>query len=65
MAGLIDASAAAALLGVKESWVRAQARRDAIPYVPLGRYVRFDPDDLETWWRQRRRGPLASNDQST
>jgi excisionase family DNA binding protein len=54
---LIDASAAAELLGVPSSWVLAQARGDRIPHVRLGRYVRFDPGELEVWWRGRMRGP--------
>jgi excisionase family DNA binding protein len=58
-ARLVDAEAAAELLGVPASWLLAQARRDAVPHVRLGRYVRFDPDALEAWWRSRMRGPVA------
>ena len=54
---LVDAEAAAELLGVKASWVLAEARADRIPHVRLGRYVRFEPAELEAWWRRRRRGP--------
>ena len=56
-AGLVDAAAAAALLGVPRSWVLAQARAQRIPHVRLGRYVRFEPDELQAWWECRRRGP--------
>ena len=56
---LVDAGAAAELLGVPDSWVLAQARRNRIPHVRLGRYVRFDPDELEAWWRGRMRGPAV------
>jgi len=56
-AGLIDAAQAGELLCVPKSWVLAQARADRIPYVPLGRYVRFEPAELERWWQARRRGP--------
>jgi excisionase family DNA binding protein len=55
--GLVDAAAAAALLGVPRSWVLAQARAQRIPHVRLGRYVRFEPDELRVWWEGRRRGP--------
>jgi excisionase family DNA binding protein len=55
---LIDAESAGALLGVPSSWVLAQARRDRIPHVRLGRYVRFDSGELEAWWRGRMRGPV-------
>ena len=54
---LIDAAAAGALLGVPASWVATEARADRIPHVRLGRYVRFDADELEVWWQSRRRGP--------
>ncbi len=54
---LVDADAAATQLAVPASWVRAEARADRIPHVRLGRYVRFDPVELDAWWRERRRGP--------
>jgi excisionase family DNA binding protein len=54
---LVDAKAAAALLGVPESWVRAETRAERIPYVALGRYRRYEPQSLEEWWRTRARGP--------
>ena len=54
---LLDAEGAAALLNVPKSWVLAKARADRIPHVRLGRYVRFDADDLREWAKERRRGP--------
>jgi hypothetical protein len=39
---LLDAKAAGQLLGVP-AWLLAQARKDAVPWVPLGKYVRSDP----------------------
>jgi excisionase family DNA binding protein len=57
---LLDADGAAALLNVPASWVLAQARADAIPHVRLGRYVRFDADDLREWAQECRRGPRSS-----
>jgi excisionase family DNA binding protein len=57
---LLDAKQAAALLGVPSSWVLAEARADRIPHVRLGRYVRFDADALEAWWRARMQGPVHS-----
>jgi len=54
---LLDAEGAAALLNVPKSWVLAEARADRIPHVRLGRYVRFDADDLRDWAQERRRGP--------
>ena len=54
---LVDATQAARLLGVPRTWVLAEARADRIPHVRLGRYVRFEPAELEAWWHVRRRGP--------
>jgi len=54
---LLNAEQAAELLGVPKSWVFAEARADRIPHVRLGRYVRFDGDALDQWWRGRARGP--------
>jgi len=54
---LLDAKAAGELMAVPASWVLAEARADRIPHVRLGRYVRFDADELEAWWRARARGP--------
>jgi excisionase family DNA binding protein len=58
---LLDAKAAAELLGVPASWVLAEARVDRIPHIRLGKYVRFETDQLEAWWRSRARGPWRSD----
>jgi excisionase family DNA binding protein len=57
---LLDARGAGALLNVPASWVLTEARANRIPHVRLGRYVRFDGDELRTWWQARRRGPWRS-----
>ncbi len=57
---LLNAQQAAELLGVPPSWVLAQARRDSIPHVRLGRYVRFRADDLDAWAAERARGPRGA-----
>jgi excisionase family DNA binding protein len=54
---LLNAEQAAQLLNVPASWVLAEARADRIPHVRLGRYVRFEADELRAWWAERRRGP--------
>jgi excisionase family DNA binding protein len=58
VAALIDAKAAGELLGVPHTWVLEQARHDRIPHVRLGRYVRFDSEQLLAWSRNRARGPV-------
>jgi excisionase family DNA binding protein len=57
-APLLDAGQAADQLNVPKSWVLTEARADRIPHVRLGRYVRFDEDDLQAWWDARKQGPV-------
>lgn len=54
---LLDAEQAGRLLAVPSTWLLAEARADRVPHVRLGRYVRFDADELDAWWRARARGP--------
>jgi excisionase family DNA binding protein len=58
---LLDAAQAGELLNVPRTWMLAEARADRVPHVRLGRYVRFDADELEQWWRERARGPWKGN----
>ena len=46
---LVDAAAVAEQLGVPVSWVREHTRSGAIPHVPVGRYKRYDLDDVADW----------------
>ena len=52
-----DAVAAAKLLGVPASWMLAQARAEKIPHHKIGRYVRFDIDELIAWVDQNKIPP--------
>jgi excisionase family DNA binding protein len=54
---LLDAKGAAELLNVPASWVLAEARADRIPHIRLGRYVRFDADELAQWCKARHHRP--------
>lgn len=54
---LIDAKAASQLLGVPHTWLLTQAREKRIPHQRLGHYVRFNPDDLNTWLHETRSMP--------
>lgn len=51
---LLTAAEAADLLGVPESWVREAARARRIPYLKLGKHVRFARSDLDSWLNERR-----------
>jgi excisionase family DNA binding protein len=48
-ARLLTADEVAELLNVPVRWVRDKTREGVIPCVPLGRYVRFDRDDVLAW----------------
>lgn len=49
---LIDADAAARMLGVPKTWVLARAREGGLPCVKLGHYTRFSPAELAAWARK-------------
>lgn len=57
MSPLLNAEQAAALLNVPKTWLLAAAREDKIPHLRLGRYVRFDTEELERWRQTCARGP--------
>lgn len=51
---LMEATDVARVLGVRETFVYALARRGDLPAVRLGeRYVRFRPEALSAWIAQR------------
>jgi predicted DNA-binding transcriptional regulator AlpA len=54
---LLTAKEVGELLQLNTSWVLDAARRNAIPHIRLGRYVRSRPVDIETWLVDQRRGP--------
>ena len=54
---LVNAQWVADFLGVPLSWVRDATREERLPYVPLGRYRRYDPADIRAWVeRQKAQG---------
>lgn len=46
---LLTAGEVAALLQVTRSWVYEQTRRNRMPHVRLGRYVRYRRSAVEAW----------------
>ena len=46
---LCTAKVVARLLDVPESWVREHTRSGAMPAIPIGRYWRYDLDDVRAW----------------
>lgn len=57
---LVAADQAAKLLGVPPRWLLEQARQQKVPHHRLGRYVRFDLDDLIKWLDETKRNPRRS-----
>jgi excisionase family DNA binding protein len=47
---------AAELLRVPVSWLYERTRTNSIPHVKLGKYLRFDQDELTTWIDEMRGG---------
>ncbi len=53
---LLEAKEVAELLAVPESWVRQHTRSGSIPHVPLGRWVRYDREDVLRWVQELKTG---------
>ncbi|WP_414642261.1 helix-turn-helix domain-containing protein [Baekduia sp.] len=56
---LLTADEVASFMRVTRSWVYAETRRDALPHVRLGRYVRYRRSAIERWLDESQRGPRA------
>ena len=54
---LLTAGEVASLMRVSTAWVYAETRRNALPHVRLGRYVRFRRSAIEQWLDDVERGP--------
>jgi excisionase family DNA binding protein len=56
---LLTADDVADLMRVTRAWVYAETRRNALPRLRLGRYVRDRRSAIEAWMRTIERGPAA------
>lgn len=56
----LDVNEAAAYLGVTARWVRRAVAERRIPHLKVGRYVRFDQEDLDAYL-QRQRVPAGGD----
>jgi excisionase family DNA binding protein len=45
--------------GLQESWIYSQAAAKKIPYLKLGKYLRFRWSEVEAWLEAQRQGPAA------
>jgi excisionase family DNA binding protein len=57
---LCDIARVATMLEVNESFVRRLVARQEIPFFKIGKFVRFDPDEVWTWVERSRTGVLPS-----
>lgn len=57
--GLLDIDGLADRLGVGERYVRRLVEERRIPYVKIGRLVRFDPEEVEAWIGTKRIEPTG------
>ena len=39
---------------LKVSWIRSKVFQRQIPFIKLGRLLRFDPDDIESWLESKK-----------
>ena len=61
--GLIDVPALAADLGVTQRFIRRLVAEDRVPFLKIGKFVRFDPNEIDEWVDARRQsGPTAMPD---
>lgn len=51
---LLDVVEASELLNVRASWLREAVRTRRVPHLKLGKHVRFERAELETWARAQR-----------
>jgi len=56
---LLTADDVADLMRVTRAWVYAETRRNALPHLRLGRYLRYRRSAIEAWMRTVERGPAA------
>jgi excisionase family DNA binding protein len=59
---LLTADEVAAMLQVSKAWVYAETRAGRVPYVPLGRYVRYRRSAVAQWITELERGPSRGED---
>lgn len=51
---LLDIAALAALLGVTERFVRRLVDERRIPFLKIGKFIRFEPADVAAWIDEQR-----------
>ena len=57
---LMAVPALAERLGVTERFVRRLVAEDRVPFLKIGKFVRFDPREIDEWVDECRRLPATS-----
>ncbi len=52
---LVDVAELAKYLNVKKSWIYERTRKNEIPHVRVGKYVRFDPGEVIQFLESKQR----------
>ena len=61
--GLIDVPTLAVQLGVTQRFVRRLVAEGRVPFLKIGKFVRFDPNEIDEWVDARRQSaPTAMPD---
>ena len=55
---LVDVLEISHILGVRTSWLYEHARKGKIPFVRVGRYLRFDVEEVLAFLRKGENGKL-------
>ena len=55
---LLDSAAIAQRLGVTERFIRRLVDERRVPFIKIGRFVRFDASTVEQWLAEQRVEPL-------
>ena len=59
--GLIDVPALAVELGVTQRFIRRLVAEDRVPFLKIGKFVRFDPREIDHWVDTQREGWTATD----
>jgi excisionase family DNA binding protein len=59
-AALIDVPTLAERLGIQIRFVRKLVDQRRIPFVRIGRLIRFDPEEVDAWLASNRVEPIAN-----
>jgi excisionase family DNA binding protein len=51
---LLDVNGLSTYLGVRASWVYKQTKENSIPFVKMGKYLRFRRSAIDKWVNSRR-----------